>query len=214
MDVSDYLELSDDKNSLNVIYENYISNTATDWDLPGECFKFCFKRFCDFRQSDAELLFETELQPSIIGFILQNTLMILYWIIVWPFCFVIIPFEIICILIFGNPCRKIGSKGDVAVLKHLAQALSTCSLPIHVRFIFCNLSKEGVLALHEALRKNTTLIGFTEFGNVSKEWKSLLFSVIGSHAPLVIFNNNDIPYDVKLLKEIKRQGNDVEIVSA
>ena len=39
--------------------------------------------------------------------------------------------------------------------------METCRLPIHVRFIFCNLNEASVRALANSLLANSSLIGFT-----------------------------------------------------
>ena len=43
----------------------------------------------------------------------------------------------------------------------IAGAMETCRLPIHVRFIFCNLNEASVRVLANSLLVNSSLIGFT-----------------------------------------------------
>ena len=80
--------------------------------------------------------------------------------------------------------------------------METCRLPIHVRFIFCNLSKASVTALANSLLTNTSLVGFTcLFQDTNDAAQSLENVVIKTLAPLQIWDNQELPDHIILLRE-------------
>jgi hypothetical protein len=89
--------------------------------------------------------------------------------------------------------KRLGTMGDRAVMKYLASALSSPQCPpIHVRFVYCNLSSAVIDSLLDALRLNTTLVGFSEFGNPGGDLNKLINTITQTRAPLHIFNNEEL----------------------
>ena len=94
----------------------------------------------------------------------------------------------------------------------IAGAMETRRLPIHVRFIFCNLNEASVRVLANSLLDNSSLIGFTCLFHpcmVEERSKGLFYhaptssaaqcvraAVIRTRAPLEIWNNEKLKEDV------------------
>ena len=91
--------------------------------------------------------------------------------------------------------------------------METCRLPIHVRFILCNLNEASVRALANSLLANSSLIGFTCLFHPcmveerSDGWyhtptstaaQCVRDAVIRTLAPLQIWDNRD---DIILIQE-------------
>jgi len=90
--------------------------------------------------------------------------------------------------------------------------MESCRLPIHVRFIFCNLNETSVRALANSLLTNSSLIGFTCLFHpcmVEKRFNGYWYhaptssaaqcvrdAVIRTRAPLEIWNNYKLEDDV------------------
>ena len=90
--------------------------------------------------------------------------------------------------------------------------MEICRLPIHIRFIFCNLNEASVRALANSLLTNSSLIGFTcmfhpcmveERSNggsyhapTSSAAQCVRDAVIRTRAPLEIWNNWKLEDDV------------------
>ena len=80
--------------------------------------------------------------------------------------------------------------------------METCTLPIHVRLIYCNLSKASVTVLANSLLTNTSLVGFTcLFPDTNDAAQSLKNVVIKTLAPLQIWDNQELPDHIILLRE-------------
>ena len=107
--------------------------------------------------------------------------------------------------------NAIGEKGNEAI-RTIAGAMETCRLPIHVRFIFCNLNEASVRALANSLLANSSLIGFTcllhpcmvekhsdgywYHAPTSSAAQFVRDAVIRTRAPLEIWNNWKLDDDV------------------
>ena len=89
--------------------------------------------------------------------------------------------------------------------------METCRLPIHVRFILCNLNEASVKALANSLLANSSLIGFTclfhpcmveknsdgwYHAPTSSAAQCVRDAVIRTRAPLEIWNNEQLKADV------------------
>jgi hypothetical protein len=86
------------------------------------------------------------------------------------------------------------TKGNIAVEKMLAPAIASSTCPLHIRFAFCNISsRDAMLALQKAVEENTSLVGFSCFGNPADSYKSMEESIVKSRAPLEIWNNGPLP---------------------
>ena len=80
--------------------------------------------------------------------------------------------------------------------------METCTLPIHVRLIYCNLSEASVILLGNSLLTNSSLIGFTcLFQDTNDAEESLDNAVIKTLAPLQIWDNQELPDHIILLRE-------------
>ena len=96
--------------------------------------------------------------------------------------------------------------------------METCRLPIHVRFIFCNLSEASVRMLANSLLKNSSLIGFSCLFNPCMITEELSYAylyhsstssaaqcvrdaVIRTLAPLQIWDNKSLPQEIILFRE-------------
>ena len=107
--------------------------------------------------------------------------------------------------------NAIGEKGNEAI-RTIAGAMETCRLPIHVRFIFCNLNESSVRALANSLLANSSLIGFTclfhpcmvekhsdgywYHAPTSSTAQCVRDVVVRTRAPLEIWNNLKLEDDV------------------
>ena len=60
---------------------------------------------------------------------------------------------------------------------------------IHIRLVYCNLSRASIDLVEKAVKENTSLIGFTCFGQADKQ-KCNDQVAIETLAPLQIFQNN------------------------
>ena len=80
--------------------------------------------------------------------------------------------------------------------------METCTLPIHVRFIY-NLNEASVIALANSLLTNSSLIGFTHFLYQRKNAAAQSFenAVIKTLAPLQIWDNQELPDHIILLRK-------------
>ena len=102
--------------------------------------------------------------------------------------------------------KTIGEKGNEAI-RTIAGAIETCRLPIHVRFIFCNLNEASVIVLANSLLTNSSLIGFTCLFHPclvnapSVATQSLGNAVIRSLAPLEVLDNQALPDNIILFRE-------------
>ena len=86
----------------------------------------------------------------------------------------------------------------------LANATRFSKVGLHVKFSFCNLSPSSRTLLALALKENDTLTGFTCVGNpdgYEADVAALKDAVIQTKAPLVIWNNDDLPKDVIAARE-------------
>ena len=95
--------------------------------------------------------------------------------------------------------------------------MESCRLPIHVRFIFCNLNEASVRSLANSLLANSSLIGFTclfhrcmverhpdgwwHHSPTSVPARSLRNAVIRTLAPLQVWDNRKLPDNIILFRE-------------
>ena len=112
--------------------------------------------------------------------------------------------------------KAIGEKGNEAI-RAIAGAMEICRLPIHVRFVLCNLNEASVRALTNSLLSNSSLIGITclfhpcmveKYSNgywdhdaTSSAARSLENAVIRTLAPLQIWDNENLLDHIILLRE-------------
>ena len=89
----------------------------------------------------------------------------------------------------------------------IAEAIEICRLPIHLRFIFCNLNDESIELLANSLVKNSSLIGFSalfNFTTTSPAKLSLENALIRTPAPLQIWKHAKLPdYIIVVRKKVK-----------
>ena len=91
----------------------------------------------------------------------------------------------------------------------LAEDIAQCRVPgLHVRFAFCNLSEAAIVTLARAVERNQTLKGFSCFQNPCNfrdgEYdgsapcdQAVKQAIIRTRAPIEIWNNYQLPDDVK-----------------
>jgi len=86
----------------------------------------------------------------------------------------------------------LGDRGDHAFLRKIIPAIQTCEVPIELVIRHCNLSRQTVSRLAQALKANLSLIGFSIFGNHNYGMLELKHACIETRAPLKWFQGKPL----------------------
>jgi hypothetical protein len=96
--------------------------------------------------------------------------------------------------------HQVGETCNTLIREILIPAIRKGTAPMHLRVVFCNLSRKIVMEMLDALKENTTLVGFTclaNFGVDDDEDEAIKRAAIETEAPLKVFQNEELPEDMK-----------------